>query len=48
MGSIVDSKGARKSREFCGGERTVLYLDCVDGYMTYTFVKTHGIVHCNG
>ena len=48
MGSIVDSKGAGKSREFCGGERTVLYLDCVDGYMTYTFVKTHGIVHCNG
>ena len=48
MGSVVDSKGAGKSREFCGGERTVLYLDCVDGYLTYTFVKTHGIVHCNG
>lgn len=47
MGSIVDSKG-REVKEFCGGERTVLYLDCVDGYMTYTFVKTHGMVHCNG
>ena len=30
MGSVVDSKGPGKSREFCAGERTILYLDCVE------------------